>query len=144
MLYLKNKSMYKSLLIIIVGLLPIASFAQVKSEEVVEVPAEKVFNFVETMPEFPGGQKEISRFVQMNVHYPDSAREEGIEGKVYISFIVDTVGNVIDANVIRRVHPLLDNEALRVVNSMPKWTPGTQRGKPVKVKFNLPINFKLD
>jgi protein TonB len=101
------------------------------------------FTVVEVMPEFPGGQAEMAKFLQKNIHYPDMAKEAGIQGKVYISFVVRKDGSVSDVKIIRGVDPSLDKEAMRVVMMMPNWKPGTQNGRPVNVRLNLPINFSL-
>jgi TonB family protein len=104
---------------------------------------DEVFMVVEQMPEYPGGIEEAMRFVANNVKYPIEAQKKGVQGKVYVSFVIDTDGSITDAKVIRNVSPELDQEALRVVGLMPKWKPGMQRGKTVKVQFTLPINFAL-
>ncbi len=130
----------KKLLFLVLISLPILSFSQ---KETVS-PNPGLVHIVEKMPEYPGGTRALIKFIQTNVQYPDSAREESIQGKVYIKFVVDTTGKIKDATVIKGVHPLLDKEALRVVKAMPYWNPGMQRGKKVKVKYNLPINFSLD
>jgi len=83
------------------------------------------------------------KFLSKNVRYPDKARMDNIQGRVYISFVVDTEGNITDARVIRSVRQDIDEAALKVVNEMPKWKPGYQNGKPVMVAFNLPLNFSL-
>ena len=100
--------------------------------------------FVETMPEFPGGQSALFMYLQKNIVYPSAASEAGIQGKVYIRFVVDVDGSITQVEVLRGVEKSLDDEALRVVKKMPNWKPGTQGGKPVKVYFNLPISFKLE
>jgi TonB family protein len=104
---------------------------------------EEVYTVVEQMPEFPDGNKGLQKFIMNSVKYPPEAVEKGIQGKVFVSFIVNKDGSVSDAKVIRGVGQLLDAEALRVVNSMPKWTPGKQNGKIVPVQFTVPINFVL-
>ncbi len=98
---------------------------------------------VEQMPEFPGGQGALAAFMVKEVKYPKKAKRDGIEGKVYVSFVVDTAGNITDVSILRGAHPLLDEEAMRAVRLMPKWTPGKQNGKPVKTRFSLPVVFKL-
>ena len=103
----------------------------------------EVFNIVETMPEFPGGNTEMFKFLKETLIYPPKAKMNNIQGKVYINFVVGKDGVIRDVKIIRGVHKLLDKEALRVVKLMPKWTPGVQRGKKVSVSFNLPINFRL-
>jgi len=103
-----------------------------------------VFLIVEEMPEFPGGEQALREFIAKSVKYPEEAQKAGTQGKVYITFVVDTDGSVIDAKVARGVVPSLDNEALRVVNMLPKWKPGKQKGQAVKVSYTVPINFALE
>ncbi|MDH6534942.1 energy transducer TonB [Parabacteroides sp. 52] len=102
-----------------------------------------IFTVVETMPSFPGGDPALLLFIKNSVRYPVIAQENGIQGRVTVSFTVNRDGSVVDAEVLRGVDPSLDKEALRVVGTMPKWSPGLQRGKPVRVKYNVPINFRL-
>ena len=104
---------------------------------------EDILIFVEEMPEFPGGQKALLNYLSKKVNYPVIAQENGIHGKVYVSFVVDESGNILDVTVLRGVDVSLDNEALRVVRGMPKWKPGKQGGKAVKVRYNVPISFQL-
>ena len=127
------------------------------SEGVIDAPAEEappavveeekpveIFRVVEQKPEFEGGEAGLLKYVAENVKYPAIARENGIEGKVIVQFVVDEAGNVSQANVIRGIGGGCDQEALRVVGTMSgKWKPGKQRGRPVKVWFTLPIAFKL-
>lgn len=108
-----------------------------------EYSENEVFVVVENMPKFPGGKKALMKFISDNVKYPAEAKKKEIEGRVFIGFIIDKEGNVTNARVLRKVNPLLEAEALRVINAMPKWTPGTQRGKEVRVSYTLPINFSL-
>jgi TonB family protein len=108
-----------------------------------ENDSEKVYTEVDQMPEFPGGQDQLFKFIADNVTYPAEAKKEGIQGKVYISFAVGKNGEIADAKVERGVHAAIDAEALRVVEKMPAWTPGKKDGKQVKVKYTLPINFAL-
>lgn len=103
----------------------------------------QVFFIVEDMPEFPGGELALRKFIANAIKYPVIAQENGIQGKVYVNFVVDKDGSVINARIARGVDPSLDKEALRVVNNLPKWKPGKQRGKPVKVSYTVPINFVL-
>jgi len=112
-------------------------------EEVEEESANQIFMIVEEMPEFPGGQAEMMSFIFKNLKYPDAAKENGIQGRVTCSFVINKDGTIVDAEVVRGIDASLDKEALRVINSMPKWKPGKQRGKPVRVKYNLPVNFRL-
>ncbi|PLX05499.1 MAG: hypothetical protein C0598_14460 [Marinilabiliales bacterium] len=105
---------------------------------------EVVFTVVETMPEFPGGRSELYKYLGENIKYPESAKKDGVQGKVFVSYVVNTDGSITDAKILRGVSEELDAEALRVIKSMPNWKPGEQKGKKVRVAFNLPINFKLD
>jgi protein TonB len=95
------------------------------------------------MPQFPGGDAELLRFVNKSIKYPGIAQDNGIQGRVTCSFVINRDGSVTDAEVVRGVDPSLDKEALRVINTMPNWTPGKQRGKPVRVKYTIPITFRL-
>lgn len=114
----------------------------VAAEEEVEEEAE-VFFIVEEMPEFPGGELALRTYLAQSIKYPVIAQENGVQGKVYVTFVVDKDGSISDATVARGVDPSLDQEALRVVNSLPKWKPGKQRGQPVRVSYTVPINFVL-
>jgi len=98
---------------------------------------------VEVMPQFPGGEAELFKFLGRNVRYPQAAVDEGISGVVYLVGVVDEHGDWQNATLLRGVHPLIDYEAWRVTELMPDWTPGMQDGKPVKVQYNLPIRFSL-
>ncbi len=116
----------------------------VEFEEEEEVAEEEVFFIVEDMPSFQGkGQEGFREWIAKNLRYPEIAAENGISGKVYVQFAVNSRGQVVDAVVVRGVDPALDKEAIRVVTSSPKWEPGRQRGKAVKVQFTFPINFVL-
>jgi periplasmic protein TonB len=112
--------------------------------EVIEVEESKpVFTIVEEMPSFPGGEAERNKFLADNIVYPQQATENGIQGTVYVSFVVDSKGNVTDVKILRGIGGGCDEEALRVVKMMPQWHPGKQNGKQVRVLFNMPIYFKL-
>ena len=104
---------------------------------------QKVFDVVEVMPSFPGGQGALIQYLNSHVKYPVVAQENGIQGRVTISFVVERDGSITDVKVARSVYPSLDKEAARVVSSMPRWTPGKQNGSAVRVKFNVPVVFKL-
>ena len=104
---------------------------------------EKPMVGVEQMPEFPGGEAELMRFLSENVHYPTSASEMGIEGRVILRFVVSKTGEVSQVEVIRGLDPACDKEAVRVVKMMPKWIPGRQNGRNVPVYFTLPIKYQL-
>jgi protein TonB len=93
------------------------------------------------MPEFPGGHREFVRFISHNIEYLDVAREYGIEGTVYVSFVVETDGSITQVKVLRGIFKPLDEEAVRVVKMMPVWKPGKQKGKPVRVRYKVPISF---
>lgn len=112
----------------------------VETEEEVEPIS---FAVVEEKPTFPGGEAELLKFIAENTKYPEIAKENGIQGRVFVQFVIDKNGNVTNVTIARGVDPYLDAEAIRVVKMMPRWTPGKQRGKPVPVTFVVPINFKL-
>ena len=95
------------------------------------------------MPEFPGGVKALRQYLAATVKYPKIAQEKGIQGKVYVTFVVNKDGSVLNTKIARGVDPLLDAEALRVVSSLPKWNPGKQKGQAVAVQYTVPINFAL-
>lgn len=109
-------------------------------EEAVE---NKVFDVVEQMPSFPGGNGALMSWLNKNIHYPAVAEENGIQGRVVVSFVVERNGSITDVNVVRSVDPSLDREATRVVKSMPNWIPGKQNGSAVRVKYNVPVTFRL-
>ena len=113
-------------------------------EKYEEEDRNEVFNSVENMPEFPGGDLGLMKYLQKNVKYPAIAKEYNITGKVYVSFIVDRSGSVTNVKIVRGVDKNLDAEAMRVVKSLPRYTPGRQRGKAVRVMFTIPINFTLN
>ena len=100
-----------------------------------------IFQVVEDMPQFPGGS--VQKWISKNVKYPMIAQENNIQGKVFVQFVIEKEGSVSDVKVARSVDPSLDKEAIRVVKAMPKWKPGKQRGKPVRVSYTVPINFQL-
>ncbi len=104
---------------------------------------DEVFKVVEVDPEFPGGVEALYKYLAENIKYPEKAKNNKVEGRVYITFVIEKDGSVSDAKVLRSVNEELDAEALRVINAMPKWKPGTQRGVPVRVQYNIPISFKL-
>ncbi|MFP4470560.1 MAG: energy transducer TonB [Bacteroidales bacterium] len=112
-------------------------------EEEEEVDEPEIFTVVENMPSFPGGDVARIKFLQENIRYPQMARESGIQGTVYVTFVVEPDGTVSDIRVIRGIGGGCDEEAVRVIKEMPKWNPGMQRGKPVRVQFNMPIKFTL-
>ena len=103
----------------------------------------KVFDTVEQMPEYPGGMQAMIEFLQTNMKYPEDAAKQKVEGRVMVQFVVETDGSVSDVHVAKQVFPSLDAEAIRVVQAMPKWTPGKDKGRVVRVKYNLPIVFRM-
>ena len=104
----------------------------------------EVYQLVEQMPEFPGGEAKIVEFISKNIHYPQAAKEKGIQGRVFIGFIIEKDGSISNVRNLRSVDSELDAEAMRVVESMPKWKPGMHEGEPVRVSFQIPIHFKLE
>lgn len=121
-----------------------AAPANYASEAVEEDEDEVVFMVVETMPEFPGGQQAMFKFLSENIKYPEDAKKDGAEGRVICQFTVNKDGSISDVEVVRSSgNESLDQEARRVVQSMPHWKPGLQRSKPVRVRYTIPITFKL-
>ncbi len=119
---------------------------EVVVEEKVEKPkevVEQVFTVVEQMPQFPGGEAALMKFLQSHINYPPMAAENGVQGKVVVQFVVDKTGRVGEVKVVRSVDKDLDREATRVCKSLPKFTPGRQNGHPVSVWYTLPVSFKL-
>ena len=128
--------------------------AEVDQQEVIEeyVPVEveeedvqeqEIFQIVEEMPSYPGGEGKLMEYVAKNIKYPQIARETGIQGRVFVGFVVEPDGSVSNVKVLRGIGGGCDEEAMRVVKGMPKWKPGKQRGKAVRVSYMLPVNFKL-
>jgi protein TonB len=118
--------------------------AVVPFELIAEVPSEdEIFEIVEIMPQFPGGNDKIPAYLAQNINYPVIALENGIYGRVVCAFVVNQDGSIVDVEIVRSADPSLDREALRVISAMPKWKPGNQGGKDVRVKFNVPVTFRL-
>ena len=109
-----------------------------------EPEEEEIFMVVEDQPEFPGGTAALLDYLRKNIKYPAICRENNIQGRVLVTFIVNKDGAIVEPEVVKSVHPQLDREALRVISSMPNWKPGSQRGKPVRVKYTVPVNFRLN
>lgn len=120
----------------------IVDFSKMVFEEETRDEGE-VFMIVEEMPEFPGGTEALQKYLAQSVRFPVIAQENGIQGRVYIQFVINQNGEVTNATILRGVDPSLDREALRVVEAMPKWKPGKQRNRPVRVSYTVPINFVL-
>ena len=102
-----------------------------------------VFDVVEQMPSYPGGMGALMQYLSINIKYPKEAEEKGAQGRVITSFIVEKEGSISDVKIKNSVHPALDAEAIRVVKNMPKWIPGKEGGEPVRVKYTLPITFRM-
>jgi protein TonB len=108
-----------------------------------EEATDEIFVVVEQQPEFPGGTTALMKFLGDNIRYPVIAQENGIQGRVIMNFVVERDGSISDVQIVRGQDPSLDREAERVIKTMPKWKPGQQRGKPVRVRFTLPVVFRL-
>ncbi|MBR4391407.1 MAG: TonB family protein [Bacteroidales bacterium] len=117
---------------------------EITNVKIKNVDNDSIYNIVEVMPEFPGGMEKMMNYLSGNIKYPEEAKDKGISGRVFLSFVIEKDGSVNEVKVMRSVDPLLDNEAVRVVKAMPKWKPGMQKGKAVRVSYVLPISFKLD
>ncbi len=122
----------------------VQEFTPIIFEEEEEVEEDVIFTVVEDQPEFPGGEEARQRFLSENLRYPQMAREAGIQGTVFVTFVVETDGSVTDVRILRGIGGGCDEEAIRVVGMMPRWEPGRQRGQPVRVQFNMPIRFRLN
>ena len=124
--------------------LPLGLFAQSTAKVQQDtVKEEMIYDMPEIMPEFPGGADALDEFLKTNLKYPPAAKDKGIQGKVYVQFVVEKDGSVTNVTVRRSAHALLDAEAVRVVKLMPNWKPGTMRGKRVRVRYTLPVSFML-
>jgi len=122
----------------------IEEFQPVFIEEEEEIVEDYIFQIVEDDPEFPGGNEALYRYLQSNIRYPVMARESGIQGTVFVSFVVERDGSITNVEVVRGIGGGCDQEAIRVVQNMPPWKAGQQRGQPVRVQFNLPVRFVLN
>jgi len=123
---------------------PVENELQTVIEEKSFITSDTLFTVVEVMPEFPGGSTSMIEFVKGNLSYPADAKEKGIEGRVFVNFVVETDGSISNAQILRGIGGGCDEEAVRVVAKMPNWTPGYQRGQAVRVSFNMPILFALN
>lgn len=112
--------------------------------DTVKTNSDFVLQFAEIMPEFPGGSQSMLEFINNNLNYPDLAKENNIEGKVYLKFVVRSTGEIDNIQIARGVHKVLDTAAIELVKKMPRWNPGVQNGKTVPVYFILPVVFRLD
>jgi protein TonB len=128
----------------------VSTVTQEGSKDIIDVPTdpvvveeEKVFTVVEEMPTFPGGEEQLFKYLRNNIKFPAVARENGIQGRVFVTFVVDKDGKVKDAKILRGIGGGCDEEALRVIRNMPDWKAGKQNGRAVSVQYNLPVNFTL-
>ena len=129
---------------IIMALMAVFGLTTVSAQKtVVTKKSQKVFDVVEQMPEYPGGQAALFEYISKNMKYPEDAAKKKVEGKVYVTFVVDPDGKITDVSLMRKVFPSLDAEAIRVISGMPNWIPGKQRGQAVRVKYTVPIVFRL-
>ena len=133
--------MKKLLLMSLMAMLCLTTVSAQKT--VVAQKNQQVFDVVEQMPEYPGGIQALLDYLMESVKYPEDAEKQKIEGRVIAIFVVETDGSISNVEVVKPVFPSLDAEAVRVLSGMPKWTPGKQSGKAVRVKYTLPINFQL-
>ena len=155
-----KKTLLSSMIIILMGLLGACSSntsdktslpEQSVSENetatpvAIEVPDTlgKTYDAVEVMPEFPGGSAELLKYLSTHIKYPTMSQEMGSQGRVIVQFVVDKDGSITSPTVVRGVDAYLDKEAIRVISSMPKWRPGVQNGKKVRVKYTVPVVFRL-
>jgi periplasmic protein TonB len=121
----------------------IIEVVETKTQVIEQEAPKEIFTVVEEQPSYPGGDDARVKFLQANIKYPEEAKELGTQGKVFVTFVVEVDGSITDVKVLRGIGAGCDEEAIRVVKSMPKWVPGKQRGVPVRVQFNLPIKFTL-
>lgn len=129
---------------IIMALMAVFGLITVSAQKtVVAQKNQKVFDIVEQMPEYPGGQAALFDYLSKNIKYPADAEKKKVEGKVFVTFVVDTDGKITDVSLMRKVFPSLDAEAVRVISAMPNWIPGKQKGQVVRVKYTVPIMFRL-
>lgn len=140
-----NFKILKSIIVFSLAMLAMPTFAQdnQKNNQVIQTNDSIVEN-TDKMPEFPGGMAECMKFLSKNIKYPKEAQKNGEQGRVVLQFVVDRDGSITDVEVARSVSPSIDKEAIRVIKKMPKWTPGTLHEKPVRVRYTLPIMFRLN
>ncbi len=139
---------FVNLIVLVFGLFFIPFALQsCKTNKSATMPHEKgnrEYVILDKAPAFPGGEEARVKFLLENMIYPQLAREKGYEGIVYVTFIVERDGRITEVNVLRGVHPSLDEEAIRVIKMMPNWIPGSHNGEPIRVQYNMPINFRLE
>ena len=130
--------------LLLMSLMAVFGLTTVNAQKtVVAQKNQQVFDVVEQMPEYPGGMQALFEYLGQNLKYPGDAKEQKVEGRVIAIFVVETDGSISNVEVVRPVFPSLDAEAVRVLSGMPKWKPGMQSGKVVRVKYTVPINFSL-
>ena len=129
---------------IIMALMAVFGLTTVSAQKtVVAKKKKKVFDVVEQMPEYPGGQAALFEYLSKNIKYPADNEKKKVEGKVFVTFVVDSDGKITDVSLLKKVFPSLDAEAIRVISAMPNWIPGRQKGQAVRVKYTVPIMFRL-
>jgi protein TonB len=129
---------------IIMSLMALFGLTTVSAQKtVVAKKNQQVFDVVEKMPEYPCGQAALFEYLQKNVKYPADAEKKKVEGRVLVTFVVNTDGSITDIEVVRKTFPSLDAEAVRVISGMPRWKPGEQKGQKVRVKYTVPLSFRL-
>ena len=129
--------------LVFIALLSLIGMTNVFAQQETTTTAEKVFDVVDEMPSFPGGQGAMMEFLSKNIKYPVVAEENGIQGRVLVKIVVKKDGTIDSPTVVKSVDPSLDKEAIRVVKTMPKWIPGKQKGEPVNVSFIVPLTFRI-
>ena len=130
--------------LLLMSLLAVFGFSAVNAQKtVVSTDNQKVYDVVEQMPEYPGGMGAFMEYLMQSIKYPEDAMKQKVEGRVIANFVVETDGTISNVEIWRPVSPSLDAEAIRVLQAMPRWTPGKQSGKPVRVKYTVPVTFKL-
>lgn len=135
--------MKKIILLFILALQSFFAYAQIEPEAIQEIPINKIY-LIDSMPEYPGGTQAMYQFIKDSLIYPDSARNNGIEGRVVCQFVVDKDGSLTDIEVVHSSGDTsLDEEAVRIIGLMPKWKPGIARKQPARIRMTLPLNFKL-
>lgn len=128
---------------IVFSILAIMATLSINAQSKATHVEEKVYDVVEEMPQFPGGPSALFEYLSNNLQYPVVAEENGVQGRVIVTFIVEKDGSISNAKVVKVVDPSLDKEAIRLVESMPNWIPGKQNGEPVRVKYTVPVTFRL-
>ena len=139
-----NLKMLKSIIAFLLVMVAMPGFAQDNQKSSQGIQTDTIIvKKPDKMPEFPGGMTECKKFLSKNMEYPKKARSYGIQGRVILQFVVNCDGSISDIEVVRKVSPSIDKEAIRIIKKMPKWSPGTLNGKPVRVRYTLPIMFRL-